>query len=288
MKVRNLSCNSQIDYSQVPGNRILPFVFTLNLEHSNLYPEPGEHQVFCYDVEGVGQENANYANLSHFLLGICSSITREDIRSISVVVNGQPQTVVWGENVKIETSEHPDHTTGCAGLKFNFSLSKVDSTMQVCITMENNYPVGPVKVCVFGGNTTATGLMICGPACDCTEPEESVFYQRETVAVPVTVVPYAVPGAAKATCCGEPIVGTGSPCQGSREACSFVITQNLCIEIPISFGAVIETGEAIVQCGGVSEESCDCSGSEPESPEAAVLDNLDKFDVTDKRFFYRK
>lgn len=31
------------------------------------------------------------------------------------------------------------------------------------------------------------------------------------------------------------------------------------MEIPISFGAVVETGTAVVQCGTVSETQCDCS-----------------------------
>lgn len=34
---------------------------------------------------------------------------------------------------------------------------------------------------------------------------------------------------------------------GNQTSCSFTITQSLCIEIPISFGAVIETGTPTVQ-----------------------------------------
>lgn len=58
--------------------------------------------------------------------------------------------------------------------------------MQVCITLAKKYPVGPVNVCVYGGNVTATGLAICGPVCGDLPSCESTFYQTETVCVPVT------------------------------------------------------------------------------------------------------
>lgn len=280
--LQTTECNTRVDYSTVAGNRILPFVFTLNTEDSLLHPGIGEHQRFCYDIEGVGQDTSQFADLSHFLLGICSSITESDILSVSVVVDGRPQNVIWGDNVEIKTADHPDNPTGCIGLKFDFPLNKVTGKMQVCFTMAEPFTVGPVNVCVFGGNTTATGLLICGPACNGMEPCESVFFQKENVCVPVTVTPQATPGTATATCCGRPVVTIGGQCPGSRTSCSFTITQDLCIRIPISFGAVIETGTATVQCGTVSEEECDCSD------ETAELELPDVMENTDRRFFYRK
>lgn len=279
-------CVSSVDYSQVEGNRILPFRFTLNLEDSILYPRQDEKQRFCYDIEGVGQDSSRFADLSHFLLGICETITREDIAEITVVVDGEPKTVIWGENVEIKTSDHPDNPTGCIGLKFDFPLDKVDGFMKVCITMNRVFAVGGVNVCVFGGNTTATGLMICGPACGEESPCESTFFQNETVCVPVTVTPFATPGKAKAACCGKPIVSQGNPCQGNQTSCSFTIRQRLCIEIPISFGAVIETGKAVVQCGEVSEIPCDCSSAENDG-ELAELLNAEEELRKSRRYFNR-
>lgn len=261
-------CAETVDYSKVEGQRILPFRFTLNQEDSVLFPGTGEKQRFCYDVEGVGQDTSRFADLSHFLLGICDTITREDISEITVVVNGVPKNVVWGENVEIKTVEHPDNPTGCIGLKFDFPLNKVDGKMQVCITLNRIFAVGPVNVCVFGGNTTATGLSICGPVCGGVQPCETTFFQTETVCVPVTVTPFAEPGEAMATCCGRPVVSTDNPCSGNRTSCSFTIRQRLCIEIPIRFGAAVETGDAVVQCGEVSEEPCDCSVTVELPPEA--------------------
>lgn len=266
----NTTCSNSVDFSQVQGQRILPFKFTLNLEDSVLYPEAGEKQKFCYDVEGVGQDTSAYADLSHFLFGICENITQEDIQAITVVVDGVSQNVIWGENVEIKTKEKPDNPTGCVGLKFDFPLDKVDGVMQVCITFNRIYSIGPMNICIFGGNTTATGLSICGPACGGQMPCESTFYQTETVCVPVTVTPFATPGTAKANCCGRATVNPDSECPGTNKSCSFTIRQKLCIEIPISFGAVIETGCAVVQCGEVSEVECDCTADAQQSENAGT------------------
>ena len=273
-----------VDYSTVSGERILPFVFSLNTEDSVLYPTEGEYQKICYDIIGVGQDTSRYTDLSHFLLGICSAITKSDILDITVFINGDPQTVKWGDNVEIKTAEHPDKPTGCIGLKFDFPLDKAEGEMQVCITFRKPYNIGPVNVCLYGGGTTATGLEICGPTCGGEESCESVFYQKETVCVPVTVTPFATPGEAKATCCGEPIVRTGAQCTGSQTSCSFTITQSLCIEIPITFGAEIETGAATVQCGTVSEVECDCSDDDTPESSSPILRGDD---TRERRFFNR-
>lgn len=84
------SCNYETDYSTVIGERILPFVFSLNTETSVLTPKPGEYQRFCYDIAGVGTDTPLYADLSHFLLDICSAITQEDILDVTVVIDGPP------------------------------------------------------------------------------------------------------------------------------------------------------------------------------------------------------
>lgn len=267
--ITNPICNQQVDYSVIPGDRILPFVFSLNMDDSILYPSEGEYQKFCYDIIGIGQNTSQYADLSHFLFGICNTITQDDIIKITVSINGDSKKVVWGNNVEIKTAEKPDNPTSCSGLKFDFPLDKLSGVMKVCISLRTPYNIGPMNVCLYGGRTTATGLNICGPVCDSNESCETVFYQKETVCVPVKVTPFAKSGTAKATCCGEPVVKSGAQCSGNQTSCSFIITQNLCIEIPISFGAVIETGTAVVQCGTVSEIECDCSDIAAESSSAA-------------------
>ncbi|MBS6194928.1 MAG: hypothetical protein KH828_05040 [Clostridiales bacterium] len=271
-----MTCSDMIDYSTVSGERILPFQFTLNTEKSVLEPQEGEHQIFCYDVEGVGEDRPQFADLSHFLLGICKDITREDILSVTVKIDGKEQEVVWGENVEIKTEEKPDPPTGCAGLKIDFGLDKVDGEMEVCITMASPFAVGPVVVCVFGGNVTATGLAICGPVCGEEPGCDKVFFQRTNVCVPVTVKPFATPGEANVRCCGRPVVASRDTCPGTNESCKFTVTQELCIEIPITFGADVMTGDARVQCGEVSTMPCDCDDTEtaPEETVESLLDSI--------------
>ena len=108
-------CSRTADYSKVTGERIFPFVFTLNEEDSVLNPEEGQHQKFCYDVAGVGQDTSEYADLSHFLLGICKEIKQENILSVTVEIDGVTQEVILGDNVEIKTEERPDTPTGCIG-----------------------------------------------------------------------------------------------------------------------------------------------------------------------------
>lgn len=296
--MKNEICTNQADYSKVAGDRILPFLFTLDLTESILYPGEGQKQKFCYTVDGIGQDTSEYADLSHFLLGICGNITRDDISDLSVILHGEEQTVIWGENVEIKTPDHPDNPTGCTGLKFDFPLDKVEGRMHLCMTMAEPFAVGPVNICLFGGNTTATGLTICGPVCGGTESCSSTFFQKETVCVPVVVTPFAKPGDAKATCCGKPKVTPNGKCSGGRTSCTFTVTQDLCIEIPISFGADIRTGDALVQCGDVSQMPCDCSDvSSPEATEKRTSESdyiqedyngSEHTEKEERRLFYRK
>lgn len=256
------ACSNTADYSSDSSDmRILPFKFTL-ADDSVLFPEEGENQKFCYDVDATGSDTSVFADLSHFLLGICSSITFDDIDEITVSVNGDPVTVVIGRNVEIKTAEKPDNPTGCTGLKFDFSLGKtVGNTMHICISLNRVFPVGPVNVCLFGGNVTKTGLAICGPVCSAETGCTRTVYQREDICVPVTVRPFAEAGDASVTCCGTPTV-SASPCPTSQgTTCTFTVRQSLCIEIPITFSAEVSAGTASVSCGTPSSEPCSCDES---------------------------
>lgn len=280
----NKECSYQIDYSALPGERILPFTVSLDIENSVLSPSEGEFQRFCYLIKGVGQDSSKYADLSHFLLDICHKITREDIKEITVSINDDPQTIIWGTNVEFKTTEKPDHTTGCIGLKFDFPLNKENGYMKVCISFQKIYHIGPVNVCMYGEGAAATGLSICGPVCEQEEVCEATFYQKETVCVPVKVTPFAKPGTARTICYGTPEINPENTCYGDKTSCSFTVSQSLCIELPISFGALVETGKVSVQYGSVSKEPCDCSESDSEEPSSSLQKNEG---LKERRFFGR-
>jgi hypothetical protein len=96
-------------------------------------------------------------------------------------------------------------------------------------------------------------------------------FQLVQVCVPVTVKPFARPGATITKCCGEPIIEhengdkTDKACSGTKNGiCSFTITQTLCVEVPVLFGAEAEVGDEYVKCLGASDKSCRNCGDEHE------------------------
>lgn len=84
-------------------------------------------------------------------------------------------------------------------------------------------------------------------------------YQTLITCVPVTVTPYAKPGETVTRCCGDPVVVAGeTECDGVKNGnCHFTISQTLCIEVPVYFGATATTSEYYVDCVGASEKFCD-------------------------------
>ena len=77
----------------------------------------------------------------------------------------------------------------------------------------------------------------------------AVGYQAASVCVPVTVV-----------------VSGRDTCEGVKNGtCSFTISQNICVAVPVAFGAVATVGESYVNCkGATAEDVCtDCAGIPP-------------------------
>ena len=254
-----LLCNTKIDYSTIPGSA-LPFTIELDLVNSNLEPAAGEFQRFCYIVTGVGTDDPELKDLSHWVLGLCEEITVDEIilDSITVVIDEVPQEVIWGTNVELI---NPDPTTGCSGLKFDFEVLKLGGVMNVCFELYNPYSIGPNPVCLKGGeDSVATGLSICGPSCGEVPPCETFTYQTATVCVPVVVTPTAIPGRTRTICCGDPVVTPDErACTSGNLHCYFTVSQRVCIEIPVTFGATAIVGDARITCEDVGTDGCtDC------------------------------
>jgi len=265
-QLEQLLCNNEIDYSQVAGDRILPFVISLDLANSNLSPLPGENQKFCYNVLGIGTDIPIFADLSHLVLGICNTIPASQIQNVTVTIDGVAQQVTFGAggNVELRTTQNPDPTTDCVGLKFDFGLNKVGGEMSFCFELTSVYPIGPNAVCLFGGDVPVGGLSICGPFCGEQQTCDAIGFQNTTVCVPVTVEPFAFAGVPITTCCGDPIITPGAlTCPGVvNRVCHFTITQTLCVAVPVTFGANTSVGTPNVQCGtATGEDICTNCGS---------------------------
>lgn len=264
-RARTSACNLEIDYSTVPSERILPFQISLNLTDSILEPSAGENQRFCYDVLAVGKDSSAYADLSHLVFGICDEIPAEEIVNITVAINAAAQDVVFGEggNVELRSADKPDPPTGCPGLKFDFPLDKVYGSMHICFELTVPRQVEAIDVCLFGGGVALDGLTICGPGCEAQEGGCPVVgYQRSTVCVPVTVTPFAHVGTPVVSCCGTPVVTAGDVCPRSGGICHFTISQDICVAVPVDFGARAVAGTPSVQCGEASSQNI-CTNCTP-------------------------
>ena len=101
----------------------------------------------------------------------------------------------------------------------------------------------------------------------------AVGYQSASVCVPVTVTPFAQAGSTTTKCCGSPVVTPGrAVCEGVRNgACVFTISQDICVSVPVEFGAQATVGEAFVNCGGASADDV-CTGCDavPVLPDPVV------------------
>ena len=83
----------------------------------------------------------------------------------------------------------------------------------------------------------------------------AVTYQSAAVSVPVTVQPKVSTGHINTFCCGEPIITPSSykiTCNQKSGGCSFVLTQNICVEIPIEFSANACVDSPRIICGDIS------------------------------------
>lgn len=102
----------------------------------------------------------------------------------------------------------------------------------------------------------------------------TVGYQSASICVPVTITPYVQAGVITTKCCGAPIVTTGKvPCQGLKNGtCTFTIAQDICVSVPINFGADAVVGDAYVHCGdATAEDVCsNCTMPPPPIPECSM------------------
>lgn len=81
---------------------------------------------------------------------------------------------------------------------------------------------------------------------------EKIIHQKSKVSLPISIEPFVVSGKIKARCCGNPKLTI--ECDDN---CSYVITQEICVEIPVKFGVTTEVKEECVECEAPTiEEAC--------------------------------
>ncbi|MEG0614415.1 MAG: hypothetical protein RR540_01565 [Oscillospiraceae bacterium] len=98
----------------------------------------------------------------------------------------------------------------------------------------------------------------------------SVGFQSASICVPVTVTPFAKTGATYTKCCGNSVVTPGkNTCDGVKNGtCTFTISQDICVAVPVEFGAEATVGDTFVSCNGATaEDICsECKKIKSENP----------------------
>lgn len=267
--LQQLNCDTFIDFTDVEGEGdfSLPFQFQLDLIASNLTPGPGENQRFCYNILGVGEDNSDFRDLSHFVFSICPNITLEDIARVTV----DGVEVEFGPDTDVELfrTGQVDPPTGCPGLKFDFPVDKVGGELAVCFELNEVFDIGAVPVCIFGASETRSGLSICGPACNGEPPVDETCpaegFLRAGVCVPVDITPFVNELPTTTLCCGDPDVVLVDPeepvtCIGEPSV-RILITQEICVRVPVEIGATSEVGDALINPIEASDEDIctDCN-----------------------------
>ncbi len=82
-------------------------------------------------------------------------------------------------------------------------------------------------------------------------------YQRAVVSVPLAVKPYSVAGPTNTLCCNDPVITNVRWGGAKKQVCYFTITQEICVEVPVYFGAEAFTGTPGVVCLPASLADCD-------------------------------
>ena len=89
------------------------------------------------------------------------------------------------------------------------------------------------------------------------EPCEVNAQQMVEVCLPVQVRPFARVGQISTRCCGPAIIRPGILCPGPIiENCNFTVSQRICVEVPVEFGANVTPEQPHTNCTGERCESC--------------------------------
>lgn len=87
---------------------------------------------------------------------------------------------------------------------------------------------------------------------------ETTIHENVCVQATVTVEPDVQPGESRSFCLGNPIIGS---CPGTlRENCVFTVSQNICVQIPLTFSANATAVPNGIVCNEVGIGDCQGTG----------------------------
>lgn len=240
---------TEVDYSLVEGNPILSFLIVLDETESILDPKPGERQRFCYSVSGVGWDDPLYADLEELAFLFDGAVPKDQFANLYVTVDELDQNLLFGDDGHIAWEDQTNDIEVLGSiLRLWFELGKVDGEMDLGFELTEPRPLGSVFIRLTGGGANRQDLAICGPSFQSIKSEEKideeqkdeeqsdtvVAIQESTISVPLTIVPSVHLGEASTQSCGLQI----------------------CVTVPMEFGATAIIGEPEVKAGQASCQTC--------------------------------
>jgi len=111
------------------------------------------------------------------------------------------------------------------------------------------------KPCNCGDKSKGKHLPTCEHSQQTTECP-TVVHETVSVQAEVTITPKVVVGEVTSYCVGNPIIGTCplDPCPA--EKCTFSVSQNICVQVPMTFSAKAEAREAGIVCSTPTAGPC--------------------------------
>lgn len=87
---------------------------------------------------------------------------------------------------------------------------------------------------------------------------ETAVHENVCVQATVTITPEVTSGPSTSFCLGNPIIGS---CEGTlRSSCIFTVSQNICVQIPLTFSATAEAVANGIVCGETDIGECQGTG----------------------------
>ncbi|MGI5921507.1 MAG: hypothetical protein ACOX6I_07200 [Syntrophomonadaceae bacterium] len=84
-------------------------------------------------------------------------------------------------------------------------------------------------------------------------------HQKTMVNVPIAIKPFSFTGPTSTVCSSDPVIRNIRWTETKEQVCYVTVSQEICVEIPLHFGAKAHVGPSWVECDKPSADSCeDC------------------------------
>lgn len=124
--------------------------------------------------------------------------------------------------IRINDTIHVDDTNG---MSFVFANDGCQSYDRLFSCEDEGRNINTATIRETGQQSSVEVIVACGSS--------SMISETVCVQADITIIPNVAIGAIETFCIGEPVIG---PCSGNlAEECTFTVSQNICVQIPLTF-----------------------------------------------------